>query len=589
MKRYTQSAIAAALICFLAGCGPEPEKKGANGEEELVDLSFYSGGRLIPGDGSAPVEDVTFTTEKGKITAIGGKGEVRAPKGSLRVELDGRTVMPLLTNIHGHVGLNTGANFSPKNYTRDSIQADLNRYAYYGVGTVAVLGSDAGDLAFEIRDEQRAGKGTGARIYTAGRGITARNGWPAVLGDIPIQVSSEAEARKAVQDQVAKKVDFIKVWVDDNMGRVPKLSPALYKAAIDEAHKNNVRVFAHVFYLADAKDLVDAGIDGLVHSIRDREVDDALINAMKEKNVFLAPTLTAHEAKFAYADRPRWLGEQTMREVYPAQLTGYLIDDVFVNRFRRNSDLPALRQQYKIAAANLKRMSAAGVRIALGTDSGSTDTYPGYFELREMELMQAAGMPAVEVIKAATSVPAEIVGATDSGVLAVGKNADFMIVMDNPLDDLTNVKDITDIYRAGLRVNRADLIQGIKIELPRITDADRKADAAAQAKAAQDAADAKLEHFGKFPIGPSANFRSMAVPTPKYSKASVTPGPPDRITIAHRATAAELRQFYVEALPRYRWKASGNCWEREHPTSKRPQVLCAQFSANTASIQVTEK
>jgi len=590
MRRYTQSAIGMMLLCFLAGCSSEASKDEKASTAQASDVTFFSGARVIPGDGSPALENASFIVENGKFTSIGKKEDVKPPKGAARVDLEGRTVMPVLVNLHGHAGLNTGASFNPKNYTRESVLADLNRYAYYGVEVVAVLGSDAGDIAFQIRDEQRAGKTGGARLFTAGRGITAKGGWPASLGDIPIQVSTEAEARKAVRDQAAKKVDLIKMWVDDNMGRAPKLKPELYRAIIDEAHKNNVRAVAHVFYLADAKDLVKAGIDGLVHSIRDREVDNELISMMKEKNVFLVPALTGHESKFVYADRPSWLGEQSMREVYPAQLSAYLANDVVVNRFKRNADLASWRQQYSTAEENLKKMAAAGARIGFGTDSGSADTYPGYFELRELELMAKAGMAPMEVVKAATSVSAGVLGLNGMGALAVGKNADFLVLSNNPLQNMKNAKDIATIYKNGAEMDRPSLVQNITINVPKITDKDRAEDAAAQAKAAQEAAEAKLEHFGKFVLGPSANVRSMAVPTPKGSKADVKTGPPDRITISFRASAAELREFYAKALPKYRWQPSGNCWERAHPSSSKAEVLCVETSSpNTALLQITEK
>jgi hypothetical protein len=344
-----------------------------------------------------------------------------------------------------------------------------------------------------------------------------------------------------------------------------------------------------VVSLADAKELVRSGIDGIVTSVRDREVDDEFIALMKEKNIFYAPSLTGQEAKFVYADKPNWLGEQTMREVYPAQLSAYLADSVVVNRFRRMGDLAALRTQYSTAQRNVKKLSDAGVKIAMGSNSGMPDTYPGYFELRELELMAAAGMAPADVIKAATSVSAEALGLTEYGTLAVGKRADFFVLNSDPLENITNLKNISVIYHNGDELDRGGLIQNITIDVPRITQADRAADAAAQAQAAQQAKIDAMPHYGKFPLGPSANVRAMPVPTPYGSKSSIQTGPPDRITVSARGSAADLREFYVKALPQYRWQAAGNCWERNNPLSNKPQVLCVEASNNSAVIQISEK
>jgi imidazolonepropionase-like amidohydrolase len=588
MKRYTQLVMAATLFWMIAGCSSEATDQAK--PAEVVDVTFFSGARLIPGDGSAPIEDATFIVENGKITSLGGKNEVKPPKGAGRVELIGQTIMPVMFNLHGHAGLNNGSSFGPENYKRESVTADLNRYEYYGIGAVAVMGSDAGDLAFQIRDEQAQGKATGARLFTAGRGFTAKGGVPTALAkDIPYEVSTEAEARKGVAEMAEKKVDFIQISMEDNMGRAPKLKPEIYRAIIDEAHKHNIRAVANVFYLADAKDLVKSGLDGIVTSIRDREVDDELIAAMKEKNVFFTPALTGLEAKFVYADKPNWLGEQTMREVYPAQLSAYLADSVVMNRFRRNPDLGALRTQYTVAAKNLKKMAAGGVRVGLGSDSGTPDTYPGYFELRELELMGAAGMEPMAVIKAATSVSADVLGMKDLGTLAVGKRGDFLVLSSNPLEKITNSKEISVIYRNGAELDRSSLIQNITIEVPKITAKDRAEDAVAQAKAAQEAAEAKMEHFGKFVLGPSANVRGVPIPTPKGSRADVKAGPPASVTVSMKASAGELREFFVKALPKYKWQAAGNCWERTNPVSNKLQAVCLDASANSAVLQISEK
>ena len=472
------------------------------------------------------MEDMSFIVINGKFTAIEKRRELNAPKGSARIELTGRTVTPVFANLQAQPGMNNGAQYGPKNYNRDSLTADLSRYAYYGVMAVLTAGTDSGDLAFSVRDELRQGKIKGARLFTAGRGIAAKGGGPQPLADITIQVGGAADAKKAIAELADEKVDAIKLWMDDGNGKGPKLKADAYTAAIEEAHKHNLKVVSEVFDLNDAKELVKAGVNGLVSSIRDREVDDALIAAMKEKNVFLAPALTAAEAKFVYADRPNWLGEQTMREVYPPQLLGYLADPVSVNKFKRLSELGDLRQQYATALKNLKKLSAAGVKIALGTNSGAADTYPGYFELREMIAMADAGMPPMDVIKAATSVPAAILGLNDVGVIAVGKTANFLAMPQNPLEKMSNIKDVGILYLNGAEQERTALIQDIKnnTQTLRITEKERAADAQAEAEAARQREEAKLTHYGKFPLGPSANVRYLPVPTPKGSKFDLKPG-----------------------------------------------------------------
>jgi ribonucleotide monophosphatase NagD (HAD superfamily) len=239
-------------------------------------------------------------------------------------------------------------------------------------------------------------------------------------------------------------------------------------------------------------------------------------------------------------------------------LSAYLMDPVTVNKFKRNENLAALRQEYATAAKNLKKLSDAGVKIALGTNSGSPDTYPGYFEAREMIAMADAGMQPVDVIKAATATPAAILGDNDHGVIAVGKTADFLAMPNSPLEKMSNVKDVGSLYIKGAEVARL-------------------------------AAEAKLPHYGKFVLGSSAMVRSMAVPTPKGSKADIKPGPPDRITVSMRASAAELHEFYAKALPTYKWSAAGNCWQRQHPLSNKGETLCVESANNSAAIQITEK
>ena len=109
---------------------------------------------------------------------------------------------------------------------------------------------------------------------------------------MPFWITTPEEARKAVQENAAKKVDIIKIWVDDRDGKFPKLTPALYSAVIDEAHKHKLRVTAHIFSLEDAKGLLKAGIDSFAHGIRDRDMDDEAVALLKARpNFVLIPNM----------------------------------------------------------------------------------------------------------------------------------------------------------------------------------------------------------------------------------------------------------------------------------------------------------
>ena len=184
MKRYTKSLIVVMLISFLAACSSESGNEGKSDKKQqsTSETTFYFGGRVVPGDGSPVVEDASFIISNGKFTAVGKKGELTPPKGSGRIELTGRTITPVFFNLQAQPGLSNGASYGPKNYTRESVMADLERYAYYGIMGILTAGTDDGDLAMQIRNEQSKGKANGARLFTAGRGLVARGGGPAGLG-----------------------------------------------------------------------------------------------------------------------------------------------------------------------------------------------------------------------------------------------------------------------------------------------------------------------------------------------------------------------------------------------------------------------
>jgi imidazolonepropionase-like amidohydrolase len=223
MIRKTLALIALGAVAMM--CSVRPIRTQSRSSTTAV---LYEGARLIPGDGGQPIVSAAMLVENGMITRIGAKGSVNAP-GALRVDLTGKTLMPTLVNAHGHPGFQHGLTYSGDNFTRETIMDDLNRALYFGVAAVQSQGIEKGDVTYQIRADQEAGKLGGARLRIAGRGIGAPNAGPgaAAYAGIAYEVTTEDQARQAVRELAAKKVNLIKIWVDDRNGRAPRLASNL--------------------------------------------------------------------------------------------------------------------------------------------------------------------------------------------------------------------------------------------------------------------------------------------------------------------------------------------------------------------------
>jgi imidazolonepropionase-like amidohydrolase len=388
------------------------------GQTQTAGATVYEGARVIVGDGSAPIENAAFVVEGSRITQVGGAGQIKVPAGAARVNLAGKTVMPAIIDTHTHMG-----------DSREAVVQLLQRKAYFGVGAVLSLGTDPGDFAFTLRDERVP---NGARLLTAGRGITMPE--PG-RSDVPYWVTTEAEARKAVQELAAHKVDIVKIWVDDRNGKYKKLTPALYGAVIDEAHKRGLRVTVHVYYLDDAKGLLKAGVDAFAHGVRDLDVDQEFMTLVTARpNFVLVPNLPDR----GVATDVSWLADHVSTGELQKLKAGAA------------TDRPAAQQSFGIQARSLAKMNAAGVKIALGTDGGIAWSHH-----LEMEDMVASGMTPHQVVVAATGNAAEFLRLKDHGTIAAGKSADFLVLDANPIDDITNTRKIADVYLRGARLDRA--------------------------------------------------------------------------------------------------------------------------------------
>jgi imidazolonepropionase-like amidohydrolase len=397
-----------------------------------------TGARVIDGSGRAPIEVGTILIDGGLIKAIGPSSSVPVPAGTTRVDVSGKTIIPGLINAHGH--LNNGDEKLPP---AQQLTTQLRLFADYGVTTVQSLGDD-GVESVKVRDAQTDTGLNRARLFVSGQSLGG-----ALRGRTPDEV------RTVVDDRVAKKVNIIKAHVEGAPGSATKLTPDLYRAIIDQAHKQGLRVAAHMFYLEDAKGLLDAGVDLLAHSVRDRNVDAAFIAEMKRRNVAYIPTLTRDLSVFVYETTPAFFNEPFfLRRVdaYRGQMER-LKDPRLQEKTRASKDAQAAKQALEQALRNLKLLSDAGVPIAMGTDTGvQLGRWQGYFEHTELELMVKAGMTPMQTLVAATGGAAKALRLPRLGTLEAGNLADLIVLNDNPLTDVRNTQKIDSVWIGGRRL-----------------------------------------------------------------------------------------------------------------------------------------
>jgi len=443
-----------------------------SGQTPATAVTVFQGARLITGDGTPPIEDSAFIVQNDQFTRVGRRSDVQVPAGARRVDLTGKTVMPGKVDLHGHIGYqhDVDGTMAKEYFTRENLIDHLQRLAYYGFSAVVSVGdlvdrSDLhggrtgwGDVPLRVRNEIIPGA---ALFRTTGPGISYAGAGPQghpSRTDVPYQVTTVEEARAAVQDYARMKPEFIKIWVDDRNGTLKTLTPPLFLAIVDEAHKLNLPVAAHNITLANAKLLMRAGVEGWLHlPVRMGEVpDEELLGIIKDRiarndrpKMWFNPG-----AGTGAATREDWNDPLLRDTISPAQIQAQVGEQL--SRITPQTVERARQNLKTMGANNALKLRAAGMKIVNGSDTGQTRFFIGWAGQLEFEHWVLMGLTPADAIVAATRDSAEAAH-LNTGLVAAGKLADFIVLDANPLENIANSRRINKVYLRGQEVDRAGL------------------------------------------------------------------------------------------------------------------------------------
>jgi imidazolonepropionase-like amidohydrolase len=417
---------------------------------------------LVDGTGAPAAPGSRVVVEDGVIVAV-ERADGHAD-GSQVVQGHGRWLLPGLWDTHMHHGFSAGGLSSAEELSADQLLLNWRAYLRSGVTSVVSTGDDPQRM-IAARAAERAGELVGPRIFAAGSVLTAPGGHPVGtlmhghaidVGELAVELDDPAAATEHVRTALQEQgLDLVKVIYSTIPGDGPRLRRDVLDAVVAEAHRCGRPIVAHVGTATEAAEAVEAGVDGLEHMVLEGdEMLDATFATMAERGVLWTPTLSlfdrmAHDFDLSYVrgHRPEgFVSERVLRS----------IDEWAVHGKRPPPDAPVPSWGRTVEFAG--RAHAAGVRLSLGTDAGMTAVFHGLAVHRELELLVRAGLTPGEALSAATAVAAAKVGAADRlGTVEVGKEADLLLLGDDPLADIRNTRSIDLVVKRGVSYHPDDL------------------------------------------------------------------------------------------------------------------------------------